>query len=407
VRSREKTRLALMAVVGVTLLTAVTASAGGHAVQASGPFGENYNPKPAVLSKALGTTKTAGVPRPILAALYRAGLPVNSARLRLAMECWKKNTCDTGTDGELTVALADGFGENVWRAVTKMEFILQALTYPQIGKIIYTTARLDTQKAISDLRSLIAQDVDIIIGYPDAANALLPTVRQATQRGITYVPYAGGAIGSPGKDYLTYIGEDVCALGKTFARVLNAEVRSGNVAFLGGTPGNPLSATWQKCERPQLNKNIKVVGTADTNWTQEGAFKAVSGLISRYPDLKGISYEYADGFLGGVRAYRAANKPVNLVLTLRTDEVQLFCDWKKMKNPNFKIFYTSGGNFESRIALTAAMMKRSGASMPAQVVRPLQYRKVTASTCNPNIPGQASASSLIPGNVFSAMYPKR
>ena len=98
------------------------------------------------------------------------------------MECWKKNTCDTGTGGKLTVGLADGFGGNVARQIFKMEFILQALTYKDIGKIVYTDANLDTQKAISDMRSMIAQGVNVIVSYPDAGKALLPVYRQATQR---------------------------------------------------------------------------------------------------------------------------------------------------------------------------------------------------------------------------------
>ena len=50
------------------------------------------------------------------------------------------NGCATGTGGKLTVAYVEGFGENVYRQVSKMEFILQALTYPQIGHIIYSSA---------------------------------------------------------------------------------------------------------------------------------------------------------------------------------------------------------------------------------------------------------------------------
>jgi ribose transport system substrate-binding protein len=41
------------------------------------------------------------------------------------------------------VAYADGFGENVWRRVTAMEFIAQAMTYPEIGHIQYSSARGD------------------------------------------------------------------------------------------------------------------------------------------------------------------------------------------------------------------------------------------------------------------------
>src|SRR3972149_3648749 len=221
-------------------------------------YGERYDADPALLTQALGTSE--GVPQIALAAIYRAGLPVDDAMRTLAIKCWKDKVCDTGSGGELTLAIADGFGENVWREITHMEAILQALTYPEIGRVMYSSARYDTQTAISDIRSFIAQDVDIIIGYPDGGDALLPAVREATERGIPYVPYAYGQIGEPGTDYLTFVGEDVCVLGQNFAAVLNQEVGTGKVAFLGGTPGNPLSAAWQACEEAALGPGIELIG---------------------------------------------------------------------------------------------------------------------------------------------------
>lgn len=367
---------------------------------------EHYTPSPALLSEALGSTTVAGVPEPVLATIYRAGLPVTPARLNLALACWRNKVCQTGTGGKITVALADGFGENVWREVTHMEFVVQALTYPQIGKIIYTDAQGDTQKAISDFRSLIAQNVNVIVTFADAGQALLPTVRQATARHILVVPYISGVGGAPGRDYLSFVAEDLCKLGKNFAGVLNQQLPSGGgVAFLGGTPGNPLSAAWQGCEAPALDSNITVVAKSDTMWTRQGTLQAVSAILSQHPGIKGISYEYADGFLGGLQAYRAAHQPVNITLTLRTDEQGLFCQWKQMNNPNFKIFYSSGGSFDSRIALTTAMMKLAGQSVPANVVVPAKMRQVTASSCNPAIPLEAPASTLVPQGVLAAMYP--
>jgi ABC-type sugar transport system substrate-binding protein len=354
------------------------------------------------LTKAFGTTKK--IPKPVLAAVARSGKPISAARLQLALKCWKENVCDTGTGGNVTVALADGFGENVWREVTHMEFVLQALTYPEVGKIIYTSGQGNTQKAISDFKSLIAQDVDVIVGFPDAGAAMLPSYREATKRGIVVVPYTSTPGGTPGKDFASFVSEDLCLLGKNFAGVLNREVKTGKVVFLGGTPGNGLSKAWQACEKPALGSSLELVGTADTNWTRQGTTQAMSGFISKNPDIKGISYEYADGFLGGVRAYQAAKVPLDIVLTLRTDEMGLFCEWKKINNPNFKIFYSNGGNFQSRLALTIGMMKLNGASIPTTLIVPASMRQVTKSTCNPNIPGQTSASTLVPDKVLSAMY---
>src|SRR5262245_43293058 len=326
-------------------------------------YGERYDADSAVLTQSIGTTE--GVPQIAMAAMYRAGQPVDEARQQLAIKCWREKICETGTGGDVTVALADGFGENFWRQMTKMEFILQALTYPEIGKIIYVTAGGDTQKSISDFRSLVAQGVNAIVFFPDAGEALLPAVRDANAKGIAAVSHSYGKIGEPGKEYTTFVAEDVCKLGQLFGETLNEEVKSGKVAFLGGTPGNPLSAYWQSCEEPVLSKDITVVGKADTSWTQQGTLEAVSGIISANPDVKGYSYEAADSFLGGVRAYQAANLPLDITLTLRTDEMSLFCEWKKINNPNFKVYYGSGGNYQSRIALTAAMMKLKGYDVPA------------------------------------------
>src|SRR5215211_2650329 len=324
--------LILTACGGVAATATESSGTTNPGIEGADQFGERYDADPAVLTKSIGTTE--GVPQIALAAMYRAGLPVDEARQELAIKCWREKTCDTGTGGNVTVALADGFGENFWRQATHMEFILQALTYPEIGKIIYTTAALDTQKAISDIRSLIAQDVDIIVGFPDAGDALLPAIREATERGIIYITHSYGKIGEPGKDYSSFVAEDVCLLGQLFAETLNTEIGTGKVAFLGGTPGNALSAYWQSCEEPALSKDLTLIGRADTSWTQQGTLEAVSGMISSNPDIKGYSYEAADSFLGGVRAYEAANLPLDIVLTLRTDEVDMFCEWKKINNPN-------------------------------------------------------------------------
>src|SRR5512142_1773734 len=164
-----------------------TATPGGPGIDGADQYGERYDADPAVLTKSVGTTD--GVPKIAMAAFYRAGLPVDQARMDLAVKCWKEGTCDTGTGGKLTVALADGFGENFWRQMTHMEFVLQALTYPEIGKIIYVTAGGDTQKSISDFKSLVAQKVDIIVFFPDAGEALLPAVREATAQGIVAITH--------------------------------------------------------------------------------------------------------------------------------------------------------------------------------------------------------------------------
>jgi ribose transport system substrate-binding protein len=392
----------------VVTLVLVAAGQGGRTAEKAGGFGEVYKAKSSTLKKTLFSAKllpSNKMARNIaLAGLGRAEKKVN---LNLALRCWKSNGCSTGTGGKLTVAYVEGFGENVYRQMSKMEFILQALTYKSIGRIIYTSAHSNPQQALTDFRAAISQGVDVIVTYPDFGDAMLPVFREATRAGIPVATYAWGYVSNPGKDYLTVVGEDTCRLGKAYAKVMNKYVKSGKIAFLGGFPGNPLSLGWQKCERPALNKNIDVVATEATNWDPSKVQEVVAGILARYPDIKGWSYEYGLGMAqGGLAAYRAAGKPFNTVLTLRTDDVGMGCAYDRLKNKKLRVFYYTSGNSQIRVALTAAMMKLKGAKIPPQIVFPIQLQDQAKRTeCVKGYPQEASATSLIPLSLLKKMYP--
>jgi ABC-type sugar transport system substrate-binding protein len=362
-----------------------------------------------LLIKAVGTTD--GVSPVIVEAIRHAAIDLTPDQRKLALECWKNNVCETG-HGKLTVAYADGFGENVWRQVTKMEFIEQALTYPDIKKIVYTSAQFDANKAISDMRAYIAQKVDIIVMFADAGPALLPTVKEASDAGILVVLHNGTYVGGkPGKDYVTSIAENLANLGTDFVKEVeeNSTKNPTTIVELGGTPGNGLSAGWQKGANEEIAKhpNLKMLGEADTNWTQEGSFKAMSGFLAQYGSVDAVLFEYADGFRGGLRAYDEAKKKPDLIVSLRTDEVGIFCDWEKANDPNFKIFYSGGQNDQARFALTAAMMKKEGKDVPVAIDVPFKMHSVHKGLCNPDIPESASVSTLVDDDMMKAMFAKK
>ena len=126
---------------------------------------------------------------------------------------------------------------------------------------------------------------------------------------------------------------------------MNTQVKSGNIAFLGGFPGNPLSLGWQKCEQAALNPSIKVVANEPTNWDPSKVQGMVAGILAKYPDLKGISYEDALFMSqGGYAAYKSASIPYKGVFTYRTDESAMGCLADQLNNPALKVFYYTAGN---------------------------------------------------------------
>jgi len=378
-------------------------------------FGESLDADPALIDKALGPVDS--VPDIVLASIARAEQDLDEDTIAKAIECFNAVECETGTGGEVIMGYADGGGLNVWRQVTRMEAILQALTYDEIGTMVFRDAQWSEDPAVpaADIRYMIERGVTFIIGYPDWGLALADAIREAEAAGIPYVPYSAGWVGLPdqegalipGEDYLTVVGEDLCALGESFAETINAEVGSGTIGVMGGTPGNALSLGWQQCEIPALNDGIELVSDpADTFWVNDVALQTVTGWLSTNPDIAGFSYEYADGLFTALDAYDQLGVELDdLIITVRTDEQTLFCDWAERANPNYRIYFSAGGNFQSRVAVTAQMMSLQGAEIPAEIVVPHVMREVTAEDCNPDrVTPTVSNTSLVPDAVLARMY---
>ncbi|MBI4261776.1 MAG: substrate-binding domain-containing protein [Actinobacteria bacterium] len=439
-------RSRIMGVIAVLVLAAAACTSGGGGGQATptattpgetvsptgaGPlaeFGESTDADPALVEKALGPVEPSDEAswNIILAAIARATQDVDQATIDKAMECFNNQECDTGTGGSTVMGYADGGGDtvNVWRAVSHMEAILQALTYPDIGTIVSTEANFDPDPAVhaNDIRFLISRGVSFIVGYPDMGVAIADAIKEADAAGIPYVPFSAGWVGLPdqpgalvpGEDYLTVVGEDLCALGESFAEVLNTGVGGGDVAILGGTPGNALSLGWQRCAIGALGSGVNLVNppanadstTGDTFWYDPVIPDVFRGLLTANPDIRGWAYEYSDGMNTGLQVYEELGIPVeNLTVALRTDEQTLFCDWAERNEPTYEIWYSAGGNFQSRVGVTAAMLSLKGADVPAQVVVPHVMRKVTAADCNPDrVNPFVSGTSLVPDEILELMF---
>jgi ribose transport system substrate-binding protein len=405
--------LVLGAVLALGIVSAGSGSSGSKqatpgVISTGKGFGEVYAAKTSTLRHTL--FKATLIPKDklsrniALAGLGRADRKVNQA---LALRCWKNNGCKTGTGGKLKVAYIEQFGENVYRQMSKMEFILQALTYPQIGEIIYSSAHVDFNKAFADWKAAIAQGVDVIVTYPDFGDAMIPVMKEATDKGIPVVTYAWGYVSDPGKNYLAVVGEDTCVTGKTYAYIMNNRVRSGKIALLGGFAGNPLSEGWQKCEIPALRSSIDVVAKEPTDWNPSKVQQVVAGILAKNPDIKGWSYEYGLGMgQGGYAAYKAAGKPFQGVMTFRTDDVGMGCLFNQLNDPKLEMYYTSSFNSHIRVALTAGMMKLKGAKIPPKIVFPIEMQNQRKrDSCVKGYPMEASATSLIPLSLLKKMYP--
>ena len=71
-----------------------------------------------------------------------------------------------------------------------------------------TNAEGDTAKQLSDIESLLAQGVNVLVIVPIDAEAIKPALEEAKDKGVPVILKARGANGVAGVDYVTGIMSD-------------------------------------------------------------------------------------------------------------------------------------------------------------------------------------------------------
>ena len=64
---------------------------------------------------------------------------------------------------QASLALAAGFGDNTWRELTRYSAVTVAAQCPSVTKYTYANGEGNTQKAISDINSLVAEGTTAIV----------------------------------------------------------------------------------------------------------------------------------------------------------------------------------------------------------------------------------------------------
>lgn len=387
---------------------AAGAGSSSGASSTGGVSGGNDAAVQALLDRVFGsgTQKLSDLDPIVQDTFQHAATQLTSMQLATAVKCWKGTSCDLGS-GKVTLGIAESNDVNLWRKTAKMEIILQALTYPQIGKIIYTDAQGDLSKYQANVRSLVAQGAKVIVGYDDFGAAALPAFQQAQARGVNVSTYVGGVPDAQPSQMANQVHADICAIGKQMADVAKTDLKlSGPVAILNGTPGNPQGQTWNKCFQDALSGSNITVGTRqDTNWSLQGAFKAGSALVSSGTKYSGIFYDYADPVPQIVQAYTQAGAKVPPIVTWTSNNGAAKVWEQAQGTPNaWDFYYTNALTWEGRVSLTALMEKLDGKSVEENTIVPQPFLKATKGLYQANRPDDyPGPSALIPDDVMTQM----
>jgi ribose transport system substrate-binding protein len=266
---------------------------------------------------------------------------------------------------EITLGVQDGGGLNAWSAESKEQVLLEAKNCPQVTKVIEVDADFEPQKAVSGMQGMIAQGANAIVVIPDSGVcAELPTMRQATQRGIAVVPWAASGCGTNGSDYVTDVDWNPEAAGETWAKWLFKQMGGkGKVLYIGGPPGNPVDegeiTGMEKVveENPGIEvlDNVSPKNWPVGNWDPATSKQIAGPLLAKYPEIDGILMGDGQSTAAVISAFQAANRPIPPVATLEAN--QLGCLWHELKGTpeEFQMATISGRNWLGRYAVRKAV----------------------------------------------------
>jgi galactofuranose transport system substrate-binding protein len=236
------------------------------------------------------------------------------------------------------VGFAQTESNNPWRlAQTKsMQDEAKKLGY----QMVYTDAAGSAAKQVADVRSMIAQKVDLIFLAPREEKPLAPVVIEARKAGIPVILLdrnIDAKLARAGRDYVTFIGSDFILEGKRVGEWLVKKMAGAkaNIIELEGTTGASPANDRKKGFDTAIAKsaNMKILASQTGDFSRDKGRQVAETLLQAHPDTNVIYAHNDEMAIGAIAAIEAAGKvPGKDILVLSIDggkeAVQLVIDGK-------------------------------------------------------------------------------
>ena len=176
--------------------------------------------------------------------------------------------------------------------------------------IIYTGPTTTTAEGqIEVINSLIAQKVDAIAVSANDADALVPALKKAMDRGIKVISWDSG-VAKDGR--MMHLNPSSNALIGNMIIKLAADnlPEGGDVAVLSATATSTNQNTWIAEMNKVLGnyKGINVVATVYGDDLADKSYRETQGLIQKYPNLKAIIAPTSVGIVAAAQAVEDGGK---------------------------------------------------------------------------------------------------
>jgi ribose transport system substrate-binding protein len=313
---------------------------------------------------------------------------------------------------KIKLGVLDGYGMNAWSVASYAAVRSEAAKCPNVT-VITQAGQGDLTKSISQLNALVSQGVNAVTIIPDFGKAQLPSLQAATAAGVKVVPWGADPGGIDGTDFVGYVDWSSPSAGTLWAQWMVKQLGGkGNVVFLGGPAGNPVtdgqlqSIVKVFASKPGIKLLTGNTGWSVTNWDPATAQANMSALLAKYPKIDGLISDYGTDALAALRAIKASGRPLIPTATLEANG--LGCLWKSdgSATSKFQLATISSRNWLGRIAARKAIAAAQGLDLKEPNIISLPITEDSTSSHKP-VCVAGGADDLYNSNLLSAAELKK
>ena len=176
--------------------------------------------------------------------------------------------------------------------------------------LVYTDAKSDTAKQVSDVEDMIAQKVDYILLAPREFEGLAPALQAAKKAKIPVILIDRAAAGVAGEDYVTLIASNFVLEGKQAGEWLAKTTNNkANIVELTGTAGSSVMKDRQDGFKEAISKHpdMKIIASQDGDFARANGQKVMENIIqAKGKEITAVYAHNDEMAIGAIQALKAA-----------------------------------------------------------------------------------------------------
>jgi ribose transport system substrate-binding protein len=258
-----------------------------------------------------------------------------------------------------------------WMQETEKLMVTEANTLKKSGNVAsFTTinANGDTSEQISQIRTMITQNYNVILVDAGSSTALNPVLAQAQAAGIKVVNFDSLVTAKS----VVKVGTDQNAWGRMLAEWLVKKLNGqGNIIAFNGPAGVAVSDDrWQGAEAVfAANPGIKIVSTLNSEYNVAPAAQAFAAAYAANPNIDGV---FAGGGTLSAGALQTVLKANGKLIPITGENYNGFLKlWSAHLGQGFSSEATAQPNYMGVIAMDAGVALAQGKKIATSIMIPL------------------------------------